>query len=120
VRPSGRILIDYRHVDAGQLSQAELDAFFTRKSTGDNILHGVGNLVSANPGRCGIEVYRGSSSWFASHNLTAALQGDIPLCPLPVDGSVAVAEALWVCQAEPHMLSPESTRRPSPFATAFW
>jgi hypothetical protein len=38
----------------------------------------------------------------------------------PVDGPTVVVEALLDCQAEPHMLSPESTRRPSPFSIAVW
>jgi hypothetical protein len=60
--PSGGIVIDHRHVNAGELSPAELDAarqvaaYFNHASIGGNILDGMRDLQSRNATRYSINI----------------------------------------------------------------
>ena len=68
------IVVDHDCVDAGAIPQTwldqarALDTFFTHKSVGNNILDGMADLQSQDPGRYTIAVYSGAASWFATHD----------------------------------------------------
>jgi len=66
--PGGAIIIDHRHTDPSQLSQAQLDAarglatFFNHASIGGNILDGMRDLQGQDYGRYNIAILYGNGS----------------------------------------------------------
>jgi hypothetical protein len=79
--PSGGIVIDHRHVDAGELSLAELDAarqvaaYFNHASIGGNILDGMRDLQSQNAARYSISIQFSSGTGAGINEYQAGSNG---------------------------------------------
>jgi hypothetical protein len=79
--PSGAIVIDHRHVDAGELSLAELDAarqvaaYFNHASIGGNILDGMRDLQSQDAARYSINIQFSSGTGAGINEYQAGSNG---------------------------------------------